>query len=239
MISALALGFLFGVRHAFDADHLAAVATLVVRGDSRSETIRVGLAWGLGHALTLFSIGTVVLVTGIGFTERLSHLFEATVGLMLIVLGADVVYSAIRNRVHIHLHRQGDQLEHIHVHAHPDHEVHDPLVHPHLHHRDLARRAALVGLVHGLAGSAALIILALGTADSLTLGVSYLAVFGLGSTLGMATLSVTVAVPLKSCTQVRPRLLDGLRIGAGTVSLALGGFAITDSLPLGDWLSLM
>ncbi len=99
----------------------------------------------------------------------------------------------------------------------------------------MPRRAALVGLVHGLAGSAALVLLALGAAESLAAGLAYLAVFGLGSILGMAAMSAAVAIPLRSCAAVRPWALNGLRAAAGLVSVALGAYAVAGNLPPGAW----
>ena len=236
MISILALGLLFGVRHAFDADHLAAVATLAVRSRSGSELVRVGVAWGLGHAATLFTVGAVVLFVGVGLGEHLAHLIEIAVGIMLIGLGADVVRSAVVNRLHVHRHRHGGHTEHVHIHAHPGGG--DRSDHRHAHDRALPRRAAIVGLVHGLAGSAALVLLALGTAGNLAVGLAYLAVFGLGSSLGMAALSCAVAVPLRSRGAIRPRTLMRLAVAAGLVSVTVGALVIGDSLALGDWSGL-
>ncbi len=235
MITVLALGLLFGIRHAVDADHLAAVATLAVRSRSGSELVRVGIAWGLGHAATLFTVGAVVLIAGVGLGERFAHLIEIAVGIMLIGLGADVVRSAVVNRVHIHRHRHGDHTEHVHIHAHPGGGDHDRSDHRHAHDRALPRRAAIVGLVHGLAGSAALVLVALGTAGTLAVGLAYLAVFGLGSSLGMAALSCAVAVPLRSFGGIRPRTLTRLGVAAGLVSVTVGALVIGDNLALGGW----
>ncbi len=235
IISILALGLLFGIRHAFDADHLAAVATLAVRCRSPHETVRVGVAWGLAHALTLFTAGTVVVLADVGFSADLERFLEAAVGLMLIGLGTNVVRSALRNRVHIHRHRHGDHTEHAHIHAHPGGGAHDPSDHRHPPHAGLPRRAAAVGLVHGLAGSAALVLLVAGTADTLALGLAYLAVFGLGSTLGMAALSLTFALSLRSCAGVGPRTLGGLRIATGLVSVVVGAVIVADILLAAGW----
>ncbi len=152
---------------------------------------------------------------------------------MLIGLGADVVRLAAVNRVHIHRHRHGGDTEHVHVHAHPGGG--DPSDHRHSHDGAMPRRAAIVGLVHGLAGSAALVLLALGAAGNLAIGLAYLAVFGLGSTLGMAALSCAVAVPLRSRGGIRPQTLRRLAVAAGLVSVTVGALVIGDNLALGGW----
>ena len=238
MTSVLFLGLLFGLRHAFDADHLAAVATLSVRAPTRAQVVRIGLAWGLGHGVTLFAAGTLVLLAGVGISERLALVLEAVVGVMLIGLGTDVIRTAITRRIHIHRHRHGGEAAHIHVHAHAHDQGqdqgrrHDALAHGHLHAAAAGRRALLVGAVHGLAGSAALVLLALGKAQTLAMGLGFLAVFGLGATAAMAAMSLSVVWPLRSCADSRPRLLNGVQMAAGGVSVVLGGWVLFESAVL-------
>jgi len=170
--SIFALGFLLGMRHATDADHIAAVATLVTRSRSVGETILQGAAWGTGHTLTLMVFGGVVLAAGLVVPERAAEALELAVGVMLVVLGADVLYRLWRKRVHVHVHRHADGAEHLHAHSHDGSPApHDPTDHDHAHTRGMAKRALLVGMMHGMAGSAALIVLGLNA--TLTLALSF------------------------------------------------------------------
>lgn len=196
MLTVLVLGFLVGMRHATDADHVAAVATLATRSGSVPETLRFGVAWGVGHTLTLFAVGTLVLLLGTAIPERMAQALELAVGIMLVLLGLDVIRRIVQQHLHVHPHRHGAQ-DHVHVHAHEGTAAHDEVAHAHPHLRVLPLRALVVGLVHGLAGSAALVLLTLGAIQSVWLGVVYIFVFGLGSILGMALLSLVIALPLR------------------------------------------
>jgi cytochrome c biogenesis protein CcdA len=222
MTELLLVGFLIGVRHAFDADHLAAVTTLVVRNPSRRESFRVGMAWGAGHWLMLFAASVVVLAFGQAQHARFAPYFEMAVGVMLVALGADVIRRAVLNRLHLHGHRHGDGTYHFHVHRHAGEVPHreDRHAHPHAGTRPL--RALLVGLVHGLAGSAALLVLSVGAAATLASALFYISAFGLGSMLGMAVVSLAVSWPLRLCAEAHPRWLNGMSIGAGFASIVLG-----------------
>lgn len=198
VLPVLILGFLLGIKHASETDHLAAVATLVTRQGSLRHIARQGVAWGIGHATTLAVVGSLVLALGRSLPPRLANGLELAVGVMLIVLGLDVLRRLQRQRVHIHVHRHGDTM---HLHAH-SHEVvssagaaHAADEHWHAHPDGTPLRALAVGMMHGMAGSAALIVLALGAVHSWVLGLLYIAIFGAGSILGMALLSVVVALP--------------------------------------------
>lgn len=232
MTSALLLGLLIGLRHALEADHVAAVATLALRSRSIGRSIRDGAVWGLGHTLTLLAVGSCVLLAGTSVPPNVAGILEASVGAMLIALGIDVMRRLLRDRVHFHVHRHADGVEHFHAHSHRDEprSAHDAAAHRHPHDRGFPRRALFIGLMHGLAGSAALIVLALGAVQSLWLGLLYMALFGLGSTLGMALLSTVIAVPLRWSGR---RFTGFHRIAQGLVSVAnlsIGALLIYDAL---------
>ncbi|HBO12286.1 MAG TPA: urease accessory protein [Halieaceae bacterium] len=199
MMSVLLLGFVIGMRHALEADHVAAVASLAVRSRSIAQSVREGAAWGFGHTLTLFAVGAFVLLAGTSIPDRLAVVLEALVGVMLIVLGLDVARRLIRDRVHFHTHQHDDGEHHFHAHSHRGElrSGHDPVAHEHTHAKPFPGRALMIGLMHGLAGSGALVVLALATVRSPSLGVLYIVLFGLGSILGMAVLSMVLAVPLR------------------------------------------
>lgn len=221
--SILALGFLLGMRHALEADHLAAVATLATRSRSVGQTVLQGVAWGTGHTLTLMLFGGTVLVLGLVVPERAAQALELAVGVMLVVLGVDVLYRLWREGVHFHAHRHADGVEHFHAHSHQDERVpHDPARHVHRHPAGFPGRALLVGMVHGMAGSAALILLSLEALRSPAWGLAYIAIFGAGSILGMAALSVAIAVPLRLTSRHLARTYDGLTAVVGLATLTLG-----------------
>jgi len=223
LASILALGFLLGTRHALDADHLAAVATLATRSRSVRHTVLQGAVWGIGHTLTLMLFGGAVLVLGLVLPERAAQALELAVGVMLVALGADVLHRLWRERVHFHVHRHVDGVAHFHAHSHRGESApHDPQRHDHQHSRGFPARALLVGMVHGMAGSAALILFSLEAVGSVPWGLAYIAIFGAGSILGMAVLSLAIAVPLRLTSTRLARVYGGLSAAVGVATVLLG-----------------
>ena len=221
MLSVLGLGFLIGMKHALEADHVAAVASLASGSKSIGETTRMGIAWGLGHTLTLFLIGSVVLVLDWVVPATFALILEFVVGLMLVGLGLDVMVRLTRRKAHFHAHAHGG-AHHFHAHRHAPGGSHDASAHHHAHPRGLPIRALLVGFVHGLAGSAALVLLTLGTISSLWLGFAYMLLFGLGSVVGMAILSCAIALPLRFTAGRLSVAFRGLTAGIGAATVVLG-----------------
>jgi len=225
--SILMFGFLVGMRHALEADHLAAVATLATRSRSVAQTIGLGVAWGMGHTLTLMLFGGAVLLLGLVLPIQAANALELAVGVMLVLLGVDVLYRLWRDRVHFHWHRHPGGVAHVHAHSHRDaQEVHDPAQHRHMHLRDFPVRALLVGMVHGMAGSAALILLSLEAVGSVSWGLAYIALFGVGSILGMALLSAAIAVPMRLTSRHLTRVFDGLSAAVGLATVLLGCYMV-------------
>lgn len=188
----LGVGLLLGMQHATEPDHLAAVASLVSRERSFARGLRHGVAWGLGHTLTLLLVAGGVGLLGWVISPGLAGRFEQIVGVMLVVLGVHLVWRMRREHVHFHRHDHHDGTSHFHGHAHRAETA--PQGHDHAHRLPL--RTLLVGMVHGLAGSAALALLVSRELPTLGWGLVYVATFGLGSLLGMALLSGAVAIPL-------------------------------------------
>ncbi len=233
MISILFLGFLIGIRHAVEADHIAAVATLTTQTSSKGDGMRQGIAWGVGHTLTLFLFGAVVLFVTNIVPEKVSHGLEFVVGLMLIILGIDVIRRMLKERVHFHAHSHGPHDKHFHAHSHKGEArgTHNPEHHDHSHPLGFPIRALLVGLMHGMAGSAALIILTLQTLSSPWLGLIYIAIFGLGSIVGMGLFSLVIAIPLRAARHMT-WVYNGLQVAIGSGTIVLGVLTLAQTTNL-------
>jgi ABC-type nickel/cobalt efflux system permease component RcnA len=220
----LALGFVLGLRHALDADHLAAVSTFASEEKSLLRSSMIGVSWGMGHTAALLVFGMAVAGFRLALTERTAQMLEFVVGLMLIGLGANVLFKLWKgSALHAHAHAH-DGLEHKHLHVHVAEPRHE---HQHQHqHRTLrlGRRPFMVGVVHGLAGTAALMMLVVGTLPSLALAAAYILIFGVGSIGGMVLMSVLISVPIALASTRLRRLERGIRVVAGLFSLGFGGY---------------
>lgn len=229
----LLFGLLFGMQHALEADHLAAVATLVTREKDTRRAVCQGVFWGLGHTLTLLLFGGVVMVIGVVLSERWVHGLEGAVGVMLVLLGLDLLRRLWRERVHFHAHVHAPAeaagaasldgaAPHFHAHSHRgDTGPHDRHLHRH-EHRPLPLRALLVGMVHGLAGSAALVLLTLQQVRDPWIGLLYVLLFGLGSVAGMAALSCAVTLPMRLTAMHLGRCHRALSAVVALFSVGLG-----------------
>ena len=215
LMTSSGLGSLLGMRHALEPDHLAAMSTLVTTERSATKAAWLGACWGLGHTLALVAIGFVLVVLRAGLPPAASDFFELGVALMLIALGLRAMYLAAREGPSgpTRLHHHGRL-----VHAHPGVPAH-----VHIGRWTLARRPLLVGAVHGLAGSGALTALVLTTLPSTAARLAYIALFGLGSTLGMALLSGLLGWPLAHIGEHRV-LSRAISLLVGCVSTTLGFF---------------
>ena len=224
MIAILLLGFLIGLQHAMEADHVAAVASLASRSRTPGETARQGLVWGLGHALTLFFFAGLVLVLDLVVRESLAQFLELAVGLMLILLGADVIRQLVTERVHFHRHTHGD-VSHFHAHSHRGGGEHSVDPHQHIHPGRFPFKALLVGMMHGMAGSAALILLTLEAVASPMQGLLYILLFGAGSIAGMGFLALVISLPMRYSERSMNWAQNGLKAVVGLITLGLG-FAV-------------
>jgi hypothetical protein len=205
MLMVLGLGVLLGMQHATEADHLAAVATFAGRERSLGQGLRLGVAWGCGHTLALLIVAGGIGLLGWVISPALAGRFEQVVGAMLILLGANLAWKLWRERFHFHGHVHDDGNAHFHGHAHGARPVpHDTAAHRHAHR--LPARSVVVGMVHGLAGSAALALMASQVLPTAGAQLLYIAVFGLGSIFGMALLSGAVAMSVS----LTARRLTGL-----------------------------
>ncbi len=222
MASILFLGFFIGMHHALEADHVAAVASITSGEKSVRRIVKHGVVWGMGHTLTLLVFGGGAVLLGAAMPETLAHGLETAVGFMLIFLGGHVLLRLARERVHFHIHRHHDGVTHLHAHSHlGEPRRHDPDHHQHEHPGRLPLRTLLIGMMHGMAGSAALLVLTAASVGSTPLGLFYVALFGAGSIIGMAALSAAIAVPLAYTAKTLTWgnwTLQGM-VGLGTVIL--------------------
>lgn len=210
----LALGFVLGLRHALDVDHLAAVSTIVSERRGPWSGSIIGAVWGLGHTAALLVVGVGVIALHEEIPPAVSHALELGVACMLIGLGVNLLWTLRRGaKLHVHVHRHGAH-EHFHPHVHAGSPAHD--------HAPRARKPFLVGLAHGLAGSAALMLAVLATIPSPVLAIVYVAVFGAGSIGGMMAMSTILGLPFHLAARRAARLEGWLRACAAVGSVAVG-----------------
>jgi ABC-type nickel/cobalt efflux system permease component RcnA len=236
-LSILLFGFLLGMRHATDADHVVAVATLVGRERTLRAAAPLGAIWGLGHTVTILLVGGAIILFDIVIPPRVGLLMELAVAVMLLLLGGLSLSVSLRRK------RGGERPE---AHAHAGDAPHDHGPdHDHPHHHEggdlaLARldrrlgrfgayrfvRPLVVGLVHGLAGSAAVALLVLGTIRDPLWALGYLAVFGVGTIAGMLLITTALAMSFVYTARRFERLHRGLDVAAGLLSVGFGAFLV-------------
>src|SRR5262245_3900147 len=218
LIGTLAHGFTLGLKHALDADHLVAVSTIVGRAQSLWKSAWVGVTWGMGHTASLFVAAVAVILLRVTISPTVALSMEFCVGLMLIVLGADLMFRVWTGKiaVHSHAHEHGGH-EHVHMH------VHTPVT-DHAAHHGVGKRPFVVGLVHGMAGSAALMLFVLSTIDNPWVGLLYVAIFGFGTIGGMLVMSALIGLPFAVASRRLSGLVGRLQLAVGIGSFAFGVF---------------
>jgi ABC-type nickel/cobalt efflux system permease component RcnA len=250
-LSIIALGFFLGMRHATDPDHVIAVSTIVSREREIRKSAWIGVFWGIGHTLTIFAVGAAIILFDVVIPPRIGLSMELAVGLMLILLGVVNVVSFFRGLpepaetlkadesnsvssqsevVHSHAHSHGD---YIHTHSHS----HGPAAHVHAGRNPVAwldrvllrfkvyrpLRPLIIGIVHGLAGSAAVALLVLATIRDPRWAVVYLLVFGIGTIFGMMLITMSIASTFR-LARGKQRFLRQLAMASGVLSLGFGLF---------------
>ena len=215
-VTILMLGFVLGLRHALDTDHIAAVATVLAQRPSWRASSLVGLSWGLGHTVVLLLVGALVLVLRVPIPEPIAMAAEFAVGVMLVVLGGLLGIKLVKEQWHMHQHDH-DGAKHVHLHSHTQSPGHG-----HSHWWRESVRPLCIGMAHGLAGSAALLLLVVASAHSVMEGLVYITVFGCGSILGMMLIGLVLSFPV----------VWSLRLGQ-PVFLAVQGVASLGSVGLG------
>jgi high-affinity nickel-transport protein len=246
-LSIIAVGFFLGMRHATDPDHVIAVATIITRQRQLKRAALTGAFWGVGHTLTIFGVGAIIIFFDVAIPTRIGLSMEFSVALMLLFLGIMNVAAFVRlapsfadqagagsEVLHAHPHAHGD---YVHSHAHG----HSPEAHPHrpdrtplaLFDRLFGRlalyrpvRPFIVGVVHGLAGSAAVALLVLTTIPNPRWAVVYLLVFGLGTVGGMMLITMSIASAFTFLGKGRQKFSQRLGLVSGLLSLAFGALLV-------------
>jgi hypothetical protein len=213
ILASSGFGSLLGMRHALEPDHLAAVSTLVSRERNGYKAALLGACWGIGHTLSLVVVGAVLVLLRAEMPARMTDLFEVAVAVMLIALGLRAIGQAARlgqiGPARLHRHRGL-------VHQHPGMPAH-----VHIGTWTFAQRPLIIGAVHGLAGSGTLTALVLATLPSTAARLTYMALFGVGSTVGMAALSGLLGWPLARLG-AHHNVTRGVSLLVGCLSTGLG-----------------
>ena len=226
----MGLGLVFGLKHATEVDHVVAVSTIVSEHRNVLRSALVGALWGAGHTASLVIVGVIVLVFRVAIPLAVANWLEFGVALMIIGLGVLTITRVLRRRadVHVHRHSHGGQ-SHVHIHFHEPGTDHasaaashsSPAIHSHAI-SQIGLKPLLVGAMHGLAGSAALTLLVLTQVPSVSLGLFYLGVFGLGSTVGMVLMSGLIGLPFALSGRRLTDINYGLQTIAGALSIVFG-----------------
>jgi high-affinity nickel-transport protein len=258
LLALAGFGFVLGMRHATDADHVIAVTTILSRSRRFAHSTLIGALWGLGHTITVLAVGTVIIVFGVVIPPAMGLAMELAVAVMLILLGVLSLTGALRavterltppaplhGHDHEHRHAHGDDAphphEHAHLHGHGTDAALDGL-------RDLRDtfgwyqlgRPVVVGLIHGLAGSAAVALLVLATIADRGQALVYLVIFCAGVAAGMAVLTTVIGLPFLVSRARSERINRLLTLGTGVLSIAFGLYlayqiGFVDGLFTGDY----
>lgn len=220
LLTICALGFVLGIRHAADADHVVAVTTIVSRHRNMRGAALIGALWGIGHTLTILLVGGAIILFGWVIPPRVGLSMELSVAAMLLVLGSISIATALR-RVRADALRGplDESVELAHSHDAPlgwlDGKLGSAVAYQRV-------RPLVVGIVHGMAGSAAVALLVMAAIGRSTWSLLYLVVFGAGTVVGMMLITMAIGVPFAAAGRRLPRLGHGLRLAAGVLSMVFG-----------------
>lgn len=232
----LLLGFVTGLRHSIEADHVAAVLSVVASNQKNIKRASLlGAIWGLGHTASLFVAGLAVLLLAVNISETVSSRLEFMVGIMLLFLGITTFTGWSLGKFFRGLRHQKTSSSssssslspsHNHIHSHQGNVVHS---HGHVHEGEHGHghKSLIIGMIHGLAGSGALLLIVLSTINSVPLGLAYIAIFGAGSIGGMAGVSTLIGIPFVKLSN-SAKISVALRYTAAITTLAIGAGLIYD-----------
>jgi sulfite exporter TauE/SafE len=221
--SVLLIGFVLGLSHAVEADHLAAVSAIVSENKNLFTASIIGGLWGVGHTISLFLVGILVIFLKLRISESVEARLETIVGGMLVLLGLNALRKLFTaQEIHAHSHSH-DGRAHTHIHLHKDEAEEES-------HHQFSPRSVIIGMVHGLAGSAALMLLVVPTIASPVVALFYILIFGVGSIAGMMLMSFLIGLPFHFTANNFVYLNKAIRLCAGIFSLGLGSFIIYEKL---------
>jgi nickel/cobalt transporter (NicO) family protein len=214
----LLTAFVIGLIHALEPDHMVAVTTFVTRRPGARAAVGFGVRWGLGHALAVLVVGTIIIALGVQVPAGLEAGLEALVGVVLIGLGVWVVWKARTLTAHEHTHPSGETHTHIHVHGDREHHRH-------------GHALGMVGALHGLAGTGPVVaLIPLALSDSRLAAGGYLAIFGIGTIVGMALFALAVGWFYGEAAERSERVARGLAVAVGLASIGVGIWWIFEAL---------
>jgi high-affinity nickel permease len=221
--SVLVFGFLLGLKHATEADHLAAVSTIVSEKKNLFASSIVGGLWGIGHTISLLVVGLIVIFLKLQISEQLEAKLEAGVGVMLVLLGLNALRNLYLTKdAHLHTHEH-EGHKHLHTHTHSEKTEEK-------WHHNLSPRSVVIGMIHGLAGSAALMLLIVPNIKSSFIAVLYILIFGVGSIGGMMLMSFIVGLPFHFTANNLVSFNKVIRFIAAVFSFGLGLSIIYEKL---------
>jgi ABC-type nickel/cobalt efflux system permease component RcnA len=215
VLTVLALGFILGIKHAIEPDHVIAVSTIASQSKKLWNASLAGVFWGIGHTVTLFIIGIILISMKGEIPEKWAMSLEFLVGIMLVYLGVKTILSF--KNIHIHNH-QYDRDDHKHVHSHQNSGEYK---HRHQHQNVTYLESMLIGLVHGLAGSGAMVLLTMSTVKNVGEAAIYILIFGAGTVIGMLFFTTIIGIPFV-LSKKRKTIGRPLGITTGTISTVFG-----------------
>jgi ABC-type nickel/cobalt efflux system permease component RcnA len=231
----VATAFALGLAHSFDPDHIVAVSTLLCNATSLRRSIWSAVAWGGGHSIVLLIVGVLLLVLRVEIPAGIAAAFEFAAGIMLIVIGAWVVRPFLSHILHRHKQKENKE-ENANAHlnngdAHTNSHSHG---HNHSHSHDDGRfhlsNSALTGVLQGLGGSAAIMLVMVATVNSLALGLVFIVVFGVGVILGMVSIACLISSLLKYTATHLESVHEKIKSVTGTISIVFGAYIVVQIL---------
>lgn len=189
-LTILSLGFVLGIKHAIEPDHVIAVSTIASQSKQLFRSTLAGVFWGIGHTATLFVFGVVLIIMKGEIPQKWAMSLEFIVGIMLVYLGIKTVLSF--KNIHLHRHKHDEEEQHKHLHSHVHIGDHD---HKHKHNKFSYLNSMLIGLVHGLAGSGAMVLLTMSTVSGIWDAAIYILIFGAGTVIGMLFFTTIIGIP--------------------------------------------